>query len=117
MSSAQRIGSAGAIVGCAVLLASCGGPDCATLSNEDERNWCYFELVERSAKNDQLDVAIPVLDKITNPMIRGAAIDKLFVAAPAGLTTEQAQSLCHKLPVEMGEACIRTWNRPHLWTE
>lgn len=100
-----------------ILLSGCGDRDCATISGADERDWCYHEVVVREAKADRLETALASLEHIQAPMVRGFAIQELMAANVKGMHKEQAEALCRTLPSNQIESCLRTWSRPHLWSQ
>ena len=100
-----------------ILLAGCGQKDCAKVANADDRDWCYHEVVVQEAKANHLDLSLTALGQIQAPMVRAFAIQELMVADPKGMHKEQAEALCRTLPTNQVESCLRTWSRPHLWSQ
>ena len=96
-------------------LPACPSSDCASKPTADERDWCYHAASVEHAKRDELQPALEALNQIQAPMVRTFAVQQLMVAAPKGMTKEQAESLCRSLGGSEADICMRTWSRPHLW--
>lgn len=93
----------------------CGSGDCASKATADEQDWCYHASAVEHARRDELQPSLDDLAKIQAPMVRAFAVQELMVAAPRGMSKEQAEGLCRSLASDQSEACMRTWSRPHLW--
>ncbi|MDP6932466.1 MAG: hypothetical protein QGG40_06090 [Myxococcota bacterium] len=106
-------------VACVLLgfTSGCGTENCAEKAQAAERDWCRYEQVVDSAGSERLEEALAILAVMETPMVKAAAVDKLITAAPPGLDSARAQSLCQELPQPHHRACIQTWSRPHLWGE
>ena len=89
--------------------------DCAAEPSSEAQDWCWFERSGEAVDDDKMDAAIGRLSMISSPMIRAAAIDRLFADAADSLDRDTALSLCSGLSDPFREPCISTWNRPHLW--
>lgn len=98
-----------------VLAVSCGERDCAKISVVDERDWCLHERAVARAQRGTLDLALSDLGAIQAPMVKAFATEKILTTAPAGISHQQAESLCKSLSEPYASSCLRTWSRPHLW--
>ena len=67
---------------------------------------------------DALGVAPDLVSALAARGITSAfAIQELMVADHKGMHKEQAEALCRTLPTNQIESCLRTWSRPHLWSQ
>jgi hypothetical protein len=82
-----------------------------------ERDLCRFEAVAAAATRGDANGALVQIRAISSPMVRGAALSRAFTLAPEGWPMDEAVAACASLPPPQDEACMKTWNRPHLWEE
>ena len=96
-------------------VAGCAEVNCAALTNEEERDWCTYEQVGAYADHDQEQQAIESVLRISSPVVRAAATDRLLESAGDGMQLEGVRALCSNLSGADAAGCSRTWERAHLW--
>lgn len=90
--------------------------DCATLDKPADRDWCWYEVAVAAAEADDLPKVNEAVQKIEEPMVRSAAVNKVLSLDPQGLDEKSAITMCDALIETDQKTCINTWKRPHLWT-
>lgn len=89
--------------------------DCRAPADAPTRDRCTFEAVTTAAEQARTADAVALVYTIEDPLLRGAAIQRLVSLTPPGLDGPTMQALCATLPEVPAERCSAQWNRPHLW--
>ncbi len=97
----------------------CGeaAPDCEAPPDSPARDRCTFEAVTTAAEQARTADAVTLVYTIEDPLLRGAAIQRLVSLNPPGLDGPTLQALCATLPEVPADRCSAQWNRPHLWKQ
>ena len=90
--------------------------ECMKMDNQIDQDSCYFDLVAEAAENNDMATCIKELTMIQDPLMRAAATRMLISRQPAGMDQLTATNLCEQLTESESEDCLRTWDRPHLWS-
>jgi hypothetical protein len=92
-------------------------PDCTAPTDTPTRDRCTFEAVTTAAEQARTADAVALVYTIEDPLLRGAAIQRLVALHPPGLDTDTMNTLCATLPEIPSQRCSSQWNRPHLWQQ
>ena len=107
----------GAPLGCEVAgFGKMTNAQCQKEQDSQLRDSCYFDLVAQSAENNDIKSCLQEVVMIQDPLLRAAAVRMMISRQPQGMDQITATNLCQQLPEDEAEDCIRTWDRPHLWT-
>jgi hypothetical protein len=87
--------------------------DCSALKNEKKRDECFHnELLTMSSV--ELPALIVQAKKITDPLIRGAAVSAWVRDHNTEVTQKQGMELCALLDGRDRFYCVRRLSSPHL---
>lgn len=92
---------------------SAAPPDCEAMGPGLDRDACLFNQVLALPETERARVG-PLCDRIADPVVRTAAIDRWTRDHAAALSPQEGQALCQRLPPAEASACTRRLSSAHL---